>query len=68
MAHRIRAHGDYKLGGGFVDPFRGDAPSVKDFYDYYKTNARLSSRSSSQTAQEVMAVILYQSADSEIHQ
>ena len=30
--------GDYKLGGGVVDPLPEDAPYfVKDYYDYYKT-------------------------------
>jgi len=30
--------GDYKLGGGVVDPLPEDAPQfVKDYYDYYKT-------------------------------
>ena len=30
--------GDYKLGGGVVDPLPEDAPFfVKDYYDYYKT-------------------------------
>ncbi len=30
--------GDYKLGGGVVDPLPADAPYfVKDYYDYYKT-------------------------------
>ena len=30
--------GDYKLGGGVVDPLPADAPQfVKDYYDYYKT-------------------------------
>ena len=30
--------GEYKLGGGVVDPLPGDAPFfVKDYYDYYKT-------------------------------
>ena len=30
--------GDYKLGGGVVDPLPPDAPQfVKDYYDYYKT-------------------------------
>ena len=31
--------GEYKLGGGVVDPLPDDAPFfVKDYYDYYKTN------------------------------
>ena len=31
-------NGEYKLGGGVVDPLREDAPFfVKDYYDYYKT-------------------------------
>ncbi len=31
-------NGDYKLGGGVVDPLPADAPFfVKDYYDYYKT-------------------------------
>ena len=31
-------NGDYKLGGGVVDPLPEDAPFfVKDYYDYYKT-------------------------------
>ncbi len=31
--------GDYKLGGGVVDPLPADAPQfVKDYYDYYKTS------------------------------
>ena len=31
-------NGEYKLGGGVVDPLPEDAPaSVKDYYDYYKT-------------------------------
>jgi len=31
-------NGDYKLGGGVVDPLPEDAPYfVKDYYDYYKT-------------------------------
>lgn len=30
--------GDYRLGGGVVDPLPDDAPFfVKDYYDYYKT-------------------------------
>ena len=30
--------GDYKLGGGVIDPLPDDAPFfVKDYYDYYKT-------------------------------
>ena len=30
--------GDYKLGGGVIDPLPEDAPFfVKDYYDYYKT-------------------------------
>ncbi len=32
-------NGEYKLGGGVVDPLPDDAPSfVKDYFDYYKTN------------------------------
>ena len=31
--------GDYKLGGGVVDPLPADAPQfVKDYFDYYKTS------------------------------
>ena len=31
--------GEYKLGGGVIDPLPEDAPFfVKDYYDYYKTN------------------------------
>ena len=31
-------NGEYKLGGGVVDPLPEDAPSfVKDYYEYYKT-------------------------------
>ena len=31
-------NGEYKLGGGVVDPLPEDAPFfVKDYYDYYKT-------------------------------
>ena len=33
-------NGEYKLGGGVVDPLPEDAPFfVKDYYDYYKTEA-----------------------------
>ena len=33
-----RKNGEYKLGGGVVDPLPEDAPFfVKDYYDYYKT-------------------------------
>ena len=32
-------NGEYKLGGGVVDPLPDDAPFfVKDYYDYYKTD------------------------------
>lgn len=32
-------NGEYKLGGGVVDPLPKDAPFfVRDYYDYYKTN------------------------------
>ena len=32
-------NGEYKLGGGVVDPLPEDAPFfVKDYYDYYKTD------------------------------
>lgn len=38
--------GDYKLGGGVVDPLPEDAPFfVKDYYDYYKTNRGYHARS-----------------------
>ena len=38
--------GEYKLGGGVVDPLPEDAPFfVKDYYDYYKTNRGYHERS-----------------------
>ena len=38
--------GDYKLGGGVVDPLPEDAPFfVKDYYDYYKTDRGYHKRS-----------------------
>lgn len=38
--------GEYKLGGGVVDPLPEDAPFfVKDYYDYYKTNRGYHARS-----------------------
>lgn len=38
--------GEYKLGGGVVDPLPEDAPYfVKDYYDYYKTNRGYHERS-----------------------
>ncbi len=39
-------NGEYKLGGGVVDPLPDDAPFyVKDYYDYYKTNRGYHERS-----------------------
>ena len=39
-------NGEYKLGGGVVDPLPEDAPGfVKDYYDYYKTARGYHSRS-----------------------
>ncbi len=39
-------NGEYKLGGGVVDPLPEDAPFfVKDYYDYYKTDRGYHSRS-----------------------
>lgn len=39
-------NGDYKLGGGVVDPLPDDAPFfVKDYYDYYKTERGYHERS-----------------------
>jgi len=39
-------NGEYKLGGGVVDPLPDDAPFfVKDYYDYYKTPRGYHSRS-----------------------
>ena len=39
-------NGEYKLGGGVVDPLPEDAPFfVKDYYDYYKTERGYHSRS-----------------------
>ena len=39
-------NGDYKLGGGVVDPLPDDAPFfVKDYYDYYKTKRGYHKRS-----------------------
>ena len=38
--------GEYKLGGGVVDPLPEDAPFfVKDYYDYYKTERGYHKRS-----------------------
>ena len=38
--------GEYKLGGGVVDPLPEDAPFfVKDYYDYYKTDRGYHARS-----------------------
>ncbi|MBQ5932307.1 MAG: alpha/beta hydrolase, partial [Lachnospiraceae bacterium] len=38
--------GEYKLGGGVVDPLPSDAPFfVKDYYDYYKTGRGYHKRS-----------------------
>ena len=38
--------GEYKLGGGVVDPLPEDAPFfVKDYYDYYKTDRGYHKRS-----------------------
>ncbi len=38
--------GEYKLGGGVVDPLPEDAPFfVKDYYDYYKTSRGYHARS-----------------------
>ena len=38
--------GEYKLGGGVVDPLPADAPFfVKDYYDYYKTDRGYHARS-----------------------
>ena len=38
--------GEYKLGGGVVDPLPEDAPDfVKDYYDYYKTERGYHKRS-----------------------
>ena len=39
-------NGEYKLGGGVVDPLPDDAPFfVKDYYDYYKTGRGYHARS-----------------------
>lgn len=39
-------NGEYRLGGGVVDPLPEDAPFfVKDYYDYYKTDRGYHSRS-----------------------
>ena len=39
-------HGEYKLGGGVVDPLPEDAPFfVKDYFDYYKTDRGYHERS-----------------------
>ena len=39
-------NGEYKLGGGVVDPLLDDAPFfVKDYYDYYKTDRGYHKRS-----------------------
>ena len=39
-------NGEYKLGGGVVDPLPKDAPFfVKDYYDYYKTGRGYHARS-----------------------
>lgn len=39
-------NGNYKLGGGVVDPLPADAPFfVKDYYDYYKTERGYHERS-----------------------
>ena len=39
-------NGEYKLGGGVVDPLPEDAPYfVKDYYDYYKTERGYHARS-----------------------
>lgn len=39
-------NGEYKLGGGVVDPLPDDAPFfVKDYYDYYKTDRGYHARS-----------------------
>ena len=39
-------NGEYKLGGGVVDPLPEDAPFfVKDYYDYYKTDRGYHERS-----------------------
>ncbi len=39
-------NGEYKLGGGVVDPLPDDAPFfVKDYYDYYKTKRGYHERS-----------------------
>ncbi len=39
-------NGEYKLGGGVVDPLPEDAPYfVKDYYDYYKTDRGYHARS-----------------------
>ncbi len=39
-------NGEYKLGGGVVDPLPEDAPYfVKDYYDYYKTKRGYHARS-----------------------
>ena len=39
-------NGEYKLGGGVIDPLPEDAPFfVKDYYDYYKTNRGYHERS-----------------------
>ncbi|KAG4101507.1 alpha/beta family hydrolase [Neocallimastix lanati (nom. inval.)] len=39
-------NGNYKLGGGVVDPLPDDAPFfVKDYYDYYKTKRAYHKRS-----------------------
>ncbi|MBQ1430287.1 MAG: alpha/beta hydrolase [Firmicutes bacterium] len=39
-------NGEYKLGGGVVDPLPEDAPYfVKDYYDYYKTDRGYHERS-----------------------
>lgn len=47
-AQRIEDYknGEYKLGGGVVDPLPDDAPFfVKDYYDYYKTSRGYHKRS-----------------------
>jgi len=39
-------NGEYKLGGGVIDPLPSDAPFfVKDYYDYYKTDRGYHARS-----------------------
>ncbi|MDO4413956.1 MAG: alpha/beta hydrolase [Erysipelotrichaceae bacterium] len=39
-------NGEYKLGGGVIDPLPEDAPYfVKDYYDYYKTDRGYHARS-----------------------